>query len=536
MKKALAIILALVLGLGLLAGCGGSSGKQGGKDSGEGITELKLPLTTEKKELSVWFNYSGSIVADLNDIEGVKKMEELTGVHINWIPIEQQQLADKLGIMIASGEYPDIIYCGSTPLPGGVEKCVADGVIREDMNELIEKYMPNYMAYLKSSETARKQATSDNGKKLVVKVLVGEDYDIKAEGTYQGLAYRKDLLEGLGLSEPKTVDEWHEALLKAKDSGIETPFVLHSNGGSHLSLSWNVETINDNYLQLEGTKIVGSALEDGFGEYLDTMRAWYSEGLIDPNFTSFNYYLTTPGAVEANQHLLYSFVLSSFTGNNYFQYHMCNNEPEYLQPIVSPAVKSGDKPVQSGGRVEAKDTIFISSQCKDPQLAAMWIDFAYSKQGELLNWYGVEGTTYTLDSDGKPQFTEFVLKNETPVSDLLQKYALNWGNAWFGKHNTMASVKANPGSSDQAASAVSTWSSPEKNINVPQGLTLTEEESDSITSKFTAVKTLIQEHVINYIIGTDNTSFEDFKAQLVQFGYQDVIDTYQKALDRYNAR
>ncbi|MBR6405116.1 MAG: extracellular solute-binding protein [Lachnospiraceae bacterium] len=535
MKKVLALILALALGLSLLAGCKGSEGGSGGKESGgEAITELTLPLTKEKKELTVWFNYSGSVVADLNEIESVKKMEELTGVHINWIPIEQQQVGEKLGIMLTSGEYPDIIYPGSTPYPGGVEKGVSDGVIREDMNELIEKYMPNYMAYLKSSETARKQATSDNGKKQIIKVLVGEDFNIKAEGTYQGLAYRKDLLEGLGLSEPKTVAEWHDALVKAKENGMDTPFVLHENGGSHLSLSWGVETINTNYLQLDGNKVLGSAVQDGFGEYLETMRQWYSEGLIDPNFTSFNYYLSTPGSVEANQHLLYSFVLSAFTGNNYAAFHMVNNQDEYLQPIVSPAVKDGDKPVQSGGRVEAKDTIFISSSCKDPELAAKWIDFNYTKEGELLNWYGIEGETYEM-VDGKPQFTEKVLNNDTPPSDYLQKYALNWGNSWFGKHNTVASNKVNTGNNQQQ-DAVDIWSAPEKNIAVPQGITLTEDESDAITSKMTAVQTLISEYVINYIIGTDSTSFEDFKAKVLEYGYQEVIDTYQKALDRYNAR
>ena len=315
---------------------------------------------------------------------------------------------------------------------------------------------------------------------------------------------------------------------------MDTPFVLHENGGSHLSLSWGVETINTNYLQVDGDKILGSAVQDGFGEYLETMRQWYSEGLIDPNFTSFNYYLSTPGSVEANQHLLYSFVLSAFTGNNYAAFHMVNNQDEYLQPIVSPAVNAGDTPTQSGGRVEAKDTIFISTSCKNPELAAMWIDFSYTKEGELLNWYGIEGETYTL-VDGIPQFTDTVLNNEMPPSDYLQKFALNWGNSWFGKHNTVASNKVNTGNNQQA-DAVAIWSSPEKNIAVPQGITLTEEESDEITSKMTAVQTMISEYVINYILGTDDTSFEDFKTKLLDYGYQEVIDTYQAAFDRYNAR
>ena len=80
------------------------------------------------------------------------------------------------------------------------------------------------------------------------------------------------------------------------------------------------------------------------------------------------------------------------------------------------------------------------------------------------------------------------------------------------------------------------WTAADINIGVPKGYTLTEEESSSINSKLTAVQTLIQEYEINYILGTDNTSFDEFKEKVMQYGYQDVIDTYQAAVDCYNAR
>ena len=555
MKKIIALLLALALGLSMLMSCGSSSSdgtkasdksaeqtseQASGEDDGEALKELTLPLTAEKKELTVWLIYSGSVMADLNEIAGVKKMEEMTNVHINWIPVEQSQIKDKLGILLTSGNYPDIIYPG-TDYPGGVMKGIADGVIYPDHDTLIKKYMPDYMAYLNGNEEARKEATADNGKMLCVKNIVGEDFNTMSEGTYQGVGYRKDILEKLGIEEPKTIAEWHDALVKCKESGIDTPFVLTSNGGSFLSLSWGVSTFSDAYIQLDGDKAIGSAALDGFGKYLDTMRDWYKEGLIDPNFTSFNYYPDTPPSVENNKHVLYSLILSAFTGNNYYQMHMCNNESEYLQPVVAPLVNEGDKPIQAGRRVIAKDPIFITTSCKDPELAAKWLDFQYTKEGELLNWYGIENETYTMDADGHPQFTDLVLhdKNNLPPSQVLEKYCLNWGNSWFGKHNTVASEKvatSAAGGSNQQKAAVEIWSTPEVNVEMPMGITLTEEEQDSIATKQTAVNTLIQEHIINYIIGTDTTDFETFKEQLFNYGYQDVIDVYQAALDRYNKR
>ena len=556
MKKLLAMMLTVILALTALMGCGGSNdsttkatekdqssasqGTQGTEEATQSNPgEYTLPLTEEKQELTVWLAYSGSVVTDLNEIEGVKKMEELTNVHINWIPIEQQQISDKMGILLTSGSYPDII--DTNVLPGGIDKNIEDGVIRPDHDKLIKTYMPNYMKYLEENETARKQATADDGTLKIVRILVGEDYNVKAEGVYQGVAYRKDLLESLGLEEPKTIEGWHDALVKAKESGIENPFMINTTGGSFLSLAWGVTTMSQTYLQMgENGKVLGAALQDGFGQYLETMRKWYAEGLIDPNFTSFNFYLDTPNSVENNKQLLYTHILSAFTGNNYATYHMVNNQDEFLQPIVAPAADGGET-YMDYSPLEGKDQMFITTSCKNPELAAKWLDFFFTKEGELLNWYGIEGTTYTMDADGIPQFTDMVLNdpNHTPPATILEKYALGWGNCWIGKHNTVASEKvatAAAGGMNQQAAAVEIWTSGVKNIGLPSGYTLTEEESDKVSTKQTAVQTLIEEYMVNYIIGNDDTSFEDFKTKLVQFGYQEIIDTYQAAIDRFNNR
>lgn len=506
------------------------------------LSELTLPLTQEKQELTVWLVYNGTVVTDLNEIEGVKAMEALTNVHINWVPVSLNVVADQFGILLSSNDYPDIIYPAHQAYPGGFEKGIADGVIHEDIDQLIRQNMPNYMAYLNGNEVAKKQATSDNGKMSVVRVITGGDFTAEAEGTYSGLAYRKDLLDGLGLPEPKTVAQWHDALVTAKASGIEYPFMLDTNGGSALALSFGVVTTTPDYLHLEGDKVVSGVLEDGFGEYLDTMRQWYAEGLINPNFTSFHFFLDTPASVDKNEALLYSLILSAFTGNNYYRMHRVTNEAEFLQPIAAPAQHENDVPRQAGERIIAKDSIIISSSAKNPQLAAQWLDFLYSREGELLNWYGIEGVTYVLDENGEPQFTDFVLNSpdKTPPNAILQRYALNWGESWLGKHNTKASERvstAAAGGHNQQLEAVAIWSAPELNVAPPtRSWSLTEDEGYEVNSKLTAIVTLINEYTINYIIGEDDTPFDEFRQQLIQFGYQDIINIYQTVYDRYLAR
>ena len=334
MKKFLALLLAVIMLVTCMAGCGktdtpadkpadNSADKPADGEAPAAaagtelpLKELSLPLCEEKQELTVWLAYSGTVMKDLNEIEGVKKMEELTNVHINWIPVNQDDMVQKFGTLIASGDLPDIIYPNS--YPGGYEAGVEDGVINPDMDYYIRNYMPNYMALLASNEQLKREATSDSGKMLVCKCIVGQANTVESEGTYQGLAYRADLLEKLGLDVPTTIDEWHDALVAAKEAGIPYPFVLDNDGGSALACSWGVGTQNlYEFLQVENDKIVCGPAKDSWKGYLDTMKQWYSEGLINPNFPTFHFYLDTPASVQNNETLLYSMVLSAFTGNNY---------------------------------------------------------------------------------------------------------------------------------------------------------------------------------------------------------------------------
>ena len=90
MKKTICLILALVMAFSLCA-CGSNGGGTSGASQttsvsngdAEVLTEVTLPLTDEKKELSVWLIWSNEKVADPNDLEGVQYIEELTNVHIN---------------------------------------------------------------------------------------------------------------------------------------------------------------------------------------------------------------------------------------------------------------------------------------------------------------------------------------------------------------------------------------------------------------------------------------------------------------------
>ncbi len=559
-KRMMTLILTGAMLATSLAGCGGTNGttQQENKISGSGtaasqaevqvqvpaeggrdVGGLMLPLTTEKEDLSVWLTYNSSTVKDINEIKGIQQMEENTNVHVNWTPVTLQEVQEKLGIMLSSGTFPDIVYAGSYGYPGGISKGVEDGVIA-DMDPLIRENMPNYMTIVNTNEEARKEAATDDGKMNAVKIMVGTDTTIESEGTYTGMAYRQDMMEKLGYDVPATVEGWHKVLLQAKEDGVEIPFEPEANGGSYFSLAYGVTTSAQRaYMQVDGNKVVYAPLQDGFGAYLDEMQKWYAEGLIDPNFTSFNM-MANPDYVENDRALLFASISSGATGKGLLGYGMVTKDSVYLQPLGQPVLNENDAPIQCFRRIIAKDPIYITTSCKNPELAAKWLDYQFSDEGCFLNWYGTEGETWEYGEDGTPQFLDSVYNNPEglPVMDYLQKFALNQGWCWLGKHDIECGWKQAMGNGgvNYSLEAQKIWSEPETNIYMTESLEFTDDEGVQITQLQTALSTMVDEYMVNYILGRNTEDFETFREGLKNYGADQLTQIYQDAYDRYLAR
>lgn len=552
-RKVMCSLLLCVGMLGTLAGCGDNSAKT--SQSGENVSseeevsgeaadivpeELTLPLAEEKKELSVWVIYSDPEKPDLNDMICVQKLEELTNVHINWITVGADEAQEKFGIMINSGDYPDIICPIDIKYPGGIEKGIEDGVF-VDMDEICRKYMPNYMASLESNEVARREATSDTGKLLAPRILLGKEKTVEGSGTQRGLVYRQDILESLGMDVPVTVEEWHQVLLKCKENGMVSPFSLSSSGASELSLAWGVNTMETpTYFQLDGNQVVFGPSLDGYGEYLETMHQWYEEGLISSNFTSGNLLETMDFATMQNDEVMLMSNWAFWSGDVMYTMGIVTNPDFYLQAIQNPVLEEGAETIQCTQDNIVHGTSYVTTGCEDPVLAAKWLDFMYTEEGALLNHYGIEGDTYTIDENGNPQYTEKVFEHEGAknASEFLKDYCLAGGRVYLGKEDASATLKLTDTMSNEGVNmqviASEIWTSP-RNIALPE-VELTNEEGNKLNTQLTALNTLIEEYTVNYILGSDTRSFEEFRSQLYDYGLQECIDIYQAAYERYLQR
>ena len=466
-------------------------------------------------------------------------IEEKTNVHINWVYVISQEASEKFGLMVASGDYPDILRGGGEYYTGGLEQACADGVV-VDLSEYIPVYMPTYQALRTSNEKLMRDTVSDDGRMVGVYTIASNNGEICGESVWDGMCVRKDWLDELNMELPVTIDDWHEMLVAFRDTyHCEAPLMIGATNGydfCHNFLSaYGVlgEFYNDN-----GTVKYGP-LEDGYRQWVQLFRDWYAEGLIDPNFISNNVtamanpeYIGT-GRAGATTNVW------GMTADVYKRQGYTDDEDFFLAATTTPVLKEGDTPQIGYAMSElTKETVCITTACQDVELACRYLDYWYTKECMMLDSYGIEGESYVENEDGTYSFSdslkEAVSNGEYPtISDAVYTYTLSTSD--FGLYNWGAFIPMYEG--ERMIEAYDMWNQSSYDLLLPPCMTNTEGELVAYNKLYTAIQTLVQEHTIKFITGAlPMEQYDTFVQSLYDYGIEECISYKQAALERYQAR
>lgn len=260
------------------------------------------------------------------------------------------------------------------------------------------------------------------------------------------------------------------------------------------------------------------------------MNQWYSEGLIYTDFATYTaseQYAPDELITYGRTGIFYSTVamITEFEGkgdltlaaipdavqNAGDQNHMCHN--------YSLVVGTGTG---------------ITTQCANPALAAAWLDFQYTQAGYLLNNYGEENVSYTLDENGTPHFTELVTDNPDglPLPIAVEKYACMSG-PFVVDYDRM-----NGGYTDAQKEASAIWSDTSDNDWSVANVPLEAEEMTTYSSALNEVSTYAAGQIAKFIMGeADLESGWDAYVEMVNtLGLETMIDVYTEAVERYNGQ
>lgn len=563
-KKWIALLLAMMMVLSLAA-CGTkenadqSQGKEDTKvetstddkaddkadDKTEDTTEdegpatpepgVHLPVTEEKVTFDMWVTWSKSYQKDPNECLSEQELERRTNVHINYICNNSTEAGEKFGLMIASGDIPDMVRLanGNTYYAGGMAKAIDDGVFRE-VTEEVKLYMPNYLETIYSNPEAVRGHVNDEGRNLVVYTTGGNDYELKNQKTYLGLMIRQDWLDKCGLAMPETIEDWHTTLTAFKEQmGADAPLYIGNNGKLGNGEFLTAFGVAPAFYNEDGVVKYGPA-EPGYKEYLDTFRQWYAEGLIDPNFSS-----STPGLAD-NAYLATGrsgagYSLFIFGGPTFLQWGMSQDADLNYVAAPMPVLNKGDaqKSSYNGSRIVG-DYIAFSADIENLEVALKWLDYGFTDEAMALNNYGIEGDSYVIDEEGpyRYKYTDKIMAN--PDYSPSDAHSFYCPRIPMGKYSWAYEEQFY---SPEILHIEDVWSEADNSIIIPPEVTLTEEEANIYSSKYASIETLVNELTVKYIMGTvGEEAYEGFVDQLYQYGLQDCLDVQQAGFTRYMNR
>ena len=508
-------------------------GEEGDTPEDSGDKEF-FPLE-EKTEFSLWTVDNGMMTPGYEATDTAALVEEATNVHLKVAWVTANEAQEKFGLMIASGDIPDMVYSGvNSYYTGGPIQAVKDGLFLE-MTDLIDQYMPNYKAILDSNEQLKKDVTADDGKRYsLYSIYMDDNMNLDTNLNFIGMAVRKDWLDEAGLEMPVTIEDWTEALTAFKDRGVEAPLMIGNNGRVQCGAFLSAYGVLEGFY-MDGDTVKFGPAEPGYKEYLTQMKEWYNAGLLDQNFTANNAYALTDlenigGDKTGMRSIWWQFGGTTVKGmgypvaDDYFLAYAPNpvlNETDPVRGASQPSMVSAQLCVNSNVTGERLETL-----CR-------YLDYHYTKESMYYHFYGEENVHYTVGDDGKASYSEMMTGDpELNVHEMRIAHLSNW----VGALATGVDYAAHEAGTDECLDMQSAWDA-DYSLIYPPFATMTGEETEEFNTIYTSITTLVDEMSSKCILGVESLDkYDDYVAQLYQYGLQTCIDLKQAAYDRYQNR
>lgn len=496
------------------------------------------PITYPLEETTSFTYYmikdlgQASNLASWNDHPMLQVIQEKTGISLELQAVSQTNGSDMMNLMLASGDYPDMIE--SMSYSTGFAAAMDDDIVLE-ITDMIEEYAPDYNKLLTENPDYKKSITTDDGRiGIFASITQG------SRGPSDGLMINQDWLDECGLEAPVTFDDMEEVLTAFKNKyTLTNPLYLVGDGvldNDQLSASFGVALKFNSitgeggfYVDEDGTVQFGYT-QEGFEEYVTLMHDWYEKGLLSSDFLS----NTTDYMNDDLIGEIASQSVGIFSRGDGLIDMLRNISGSNLVALADPVVNEGDT-IHLGNAEPLPSTnqgVVVTTGCDEPELCCQFLNWWYTEDGFLAGTYGQEGVSFEFDENGDPQYTEMMTSTEgTTLSSQKIDYC---GPLQLLIDGTTPEASY----SEVAQEAPVIWGSNKDGAyEIPDAVELTADEGDEFNTYFSDIATLCRQYTVQFITGdADLSEVASFQAQLEEMGVQNCCDIYQAALDRYNQR
>ncbi|MEK3890034.1 ABC transporter substrate-binding protein [Bacillus sp. FSL K6-3431] len=552
-KKAILFIGIIAMMMIFLVACSsnektGESEKNASKEDVSVNPVGKLPIVDETMTLRMFAPQYASI-ENMDTNLYTKWLEEKTNIHIDWDLVPNDALNDRKQLMLASGDYPEVILHG-TLTPDEQMRYGEQGVFLP-LNDLIDKYAPNVKKAMESLDYLSKSITAPDGNIYSIP-MVNECYHCTYPNKYW---MNKTWLDNLGLEVPTTTDELYTVLkaFKEKDpngngKADEVPLTAATEetmwGGTFAAYLMNPFIYNDadTFLRVKDKKVSLAANTDEWKEGLRFMNKLYSEGLIDMGAFTQNADAVNQLANRDPDNIMGSITTALLS----YALSPDDKTPRHKEYVTVAPLK-GPEGVQQANVQESVTSgqfALTNKATEAQQIAAIrLVDFLFTEEAVLLQEYGPEGSGWRKAEEGELDYNG----KQAKYTQLPVEAAQTHNNGWeqIGpslrtfEYRASFTAPEDPLSNDGYGTRL--HQETKENYEpygtteaYPKGIFINLEDSSEAAQLKTTISDYIESNLAQFVTGTQdidkdwNKYIKGFKGlQLERY-----LEIYQEAFDR----
>ena len=465
-------------------------------------------------------------------------MVDTIGLNVEW----QIVSADQMPLLFVGGaEMPDMFFQANALTAAQINEYGQAGLLVNYADYI--DLMPNMQAMLAERPTLLDAVLQEDGSFYML-----PGWSNTLTGSSNLFYIRTDMTKEAGWEELPTTTE--EFLTMCEDlqnyyADVEGYVPMVCNGAG--SIAFNGAYANfffpafgellrtDITTNADRTKIEVGFVTEQFKNYITFMHTLYAEGYMDPDC------FTNESAVGKAKMIEKTTTMNPFatylTKDNF-----ASGELEFQVCPVLTSQYYGEKHWAEANHTVARQYM-ISSTCPDIEAAVQFMDAFYATRENPLNEEGtIWGITLWIGEMG----VDYEVNEEEGWFVYKEHEGFDTPSLWLNVAGTGSAVVTDWGYYENGGTGQMVKALGTRDILMPHGvnilyttlLMLTQNEQDIYNDCWTDIQNKVVEMNAAFITGQADieAEWDNYINDLYSMGLQDVIDVYQAALDRYNAR
>ncbi|MDR0267411.1 extracellular solute-binding protein [Paenibacillus sp.] len=530
------MLLACMVSITVLAGC--SSGKSADSEGNKApdaeqakINQSGYPIVNDKITVSA-FAAKFFANADWNNIRLWNDYEKKTNIHINWDTVQKDTLKEKRNLLLAGNDYPEFFYASAFSRTDLLKYGKQGAFI--PLNDLIDKYAPNFKALMDKYPIIKKGITMPDGNIYGLPTI----YDPEFKSVLYGTPWvKQEWLDKLGLKQPETLDDLYNMLkaFKEKDPNgngqkdeiawgavgtdgivayLRGSFGLNNHGNSNINVDTDPAT----------GKVRFIPTDPRYKELLQFVNKLYKDGLLEQDIVSVK---STEVDAKGTQGLIG--VVDNVDPVAIY------NQQGYVGLNVLKGPHGDQQFTYLGSPLGNIGMFVLTDKAKNPEAMIRWMDYFYSEEGIKLFFMGWKDETYKEDASGNVDYTDEIKKNPNGMNlDQAIGQYLIWPGGYypgFVKQQYFKGAEGLPTSVENAKKA-EPYVLPQEKVWPP--FNFTQDEQSELTTIKTDIDTYVTEMKDKFITGNESfDNWDKYVAAIEKMGVDRYVAIYQSAAERY---